>query len=304
MELKSFKSALNVLCSLGLRTCVLSGGEPLLYGKEKIRDIIETYSNNHDIRFSMITTLAIDNIELVRYIASSLERVHTSVDVCTEEQYKYVRGNSNWSVVKSNIQEVSRIRNILGKDKIRLSCTVSNMNYQTVYDVYEFAKHNNCTIKFYNVHTWNELELNNEQLNELKNEYVRIADDEVKNNLTISNAKDLFFEMEHGTIKDYALFVDKCYLPLHHCSIDSNGDIYPCCVLLDDNGDYAGQSEECSYGNIINKSESEIYNMFVKRFNCTHKNYKGCNNCQQRYGGLLEELEKIHSVKQKPLIWV
>ena len=176
---------------------------------------------------------------------------------------------------------------------------MSKLNFDEPLSIYDFAKETGCLLNFYKVHTWEEMEMNTLQEFEFYNQMRVIALDEKKNFKTITNSRAII-DMMYSYDTESA-HCKKCYLPNINCTIDSNGDIYPCCKLLNDNGEY-GEQTKFAYGNITGKSEDELEEEFNKRF---LKDYPldcdFCKSCADRYNGLLSELETIKENHRNPL---
>lgn len=293
LSLTDIRNTLTYLKKQGLQTVVFSGGDPILYKEfDKVIDLC----NELEIKFSLITTLLTKNYELLKKIATNAYRIHVSFDSCTEDGYKYVRGVNGCNTAKENIGFVQGFRE--GKIPVRISSTMSKMNFKEAYSLYEFAKVNGCLINFYFLHTWDELKMSSEEISAFYSSMRTIAADECNERKVISNAKAIMLqEFEFETVSQHC---KTCYLPFINATIDSNGDIYPCCRLLDDNGCYGEQIANV-YGNIVGKTPEELEEVFAKRFKKYPLNCSLCHECGDRYNGVLAELEKIMEDTKEPL---
>lgn len=251
----------------------------------------------NDIKYSLITTLITNNKELLQKIAKTAYRIHVSVDSVERENYKNIRGVDGFGIVDDNICDVQAIRIREDLTPIRISSTISKMNYDEVCRLYCFARIKKCTINFYLVHTWDDLKMTKQELKEFYKSMKRIAKDERDKRVTISNAKSLLAERYDFTSESSNC--KTCYLPYVNCTIDANGDIYPCCKLLDDNGEY-GQQTQYVYGNIY---KEDLVGEFNKRFDRTYPSCDVCKECAQRYDGLLRDLEKIMEEVKEPIFF-
>ena len=291
---------LTSLKGQGLQTVVFSGGDPLMY--HMLPDAIHFCVEN-GIKFSLITTLICKDDALLELIAKTAYRIHVSIDSVSDEMYKYIRGVDGLSIVKDSIKKINAVR---PKDMIpiRISSTMSNLNFKETYALYDFAKVNNCLVNFYNLHTWENLKMSNVDRDLFQCGLKQIVDDEIKNNKQISNARSLYcdnwFGSSGATYKDENM---PCYLPIVNATIDSNGDIYPCCKLLNDNGEY-GEQTKYAYGNIRNcTTVSDIDFEFAKRFDLHYGiDCDVCKECAQRYCGVIEDLFVINNKnKREPM---
>ena len=297
LDVDTIKKTIKVLKErFGLSTIVFSGGDPILY--KNLFEVLD-YCKELNVKFSLITTLVTKNEGILTYIAKNAYRIHVSIDSMNSELYKKIRGVDALNIVRENVKFVQKIRMEDGSIPVRISSTMSKLNFDEPIALYNFAKETGCLLNFYKVHTWEEMEMNIRQGREFYNQMEFIAVDEQIFHNTITNSRAIL-DMKYSYDAESA-HCKKCYLPNVNCTIDSNGDIYPCCRLLNDNGEY-GEQTKFAYGNITGKNEDELEKEFNKRF---LKNYPldcdFCKSCADRYNGLLSELETIKENHRKPL---
>ena len=293
LAFNDIKTVLTYLKNNGLQTVVFSGGDPILY---KDFDKVIDLCNELEIKFSLITTLITRDVELLEKIALNAYRIHVSLDSVFDERYKRIRGVDACKIVKANVKYVQSFRE--NKIPVRISSTMGKMNYIDAISLYNFAKENGCLINYYFLHTWDDLKMSEKEVAEFYHSMKIIAMDEKERKKVISNAKSIMLqEFEFETVSQHC---KQCYLPYINATIDSNGDVYPCCRLLDDNGCY-GEQVENVYGNIVGKSEIELDELFKNRFKKYPLNHRLCNECGDRYNGVLAQLEKIIDDKKEPL---
>lgn len=298
LDVDTIKRTLKVLKErFGLDTVVFSGGDPILY--KNLIEVLE-YCKELDIKFSLITTLITKNMDILKYIAENAYRIHVSIDSMDTELYKKIRGVNGLEIVKENVRFIQNIRLANKMIPIRISSTMSKLNYDEPVQLYRFAKFTGCLLNFYKVHTWPEMEMDSFQLTSFNYQIERIAIDEQRQCKSITNSRAIL-DMKYAFDTESA-HCKQCYLPHVNCTINSNGDIYPCCRLLDDNGNY-GEQVKYAYGNIVGKNEEELVAEFNKRFNNVYPlDCNLCKGCGDRYNGLLSELENIKNTKErKPL---
>lgn len=302
LDYDTIKNTLMYLKGQGLQTVVFSGGEPLLY---KDFDKVISLCEMLNIKYSLITTLIIKDIELLKRVAKTAYRIHVSVDSVDEEKYAYIRGVYGLKIAKESIKIIAENR---PKEMIpiRISSTMSNMNYAEVNELYNFAKENGCLINFYNLHTWDDLKMDIHERMEFQQSLFEIVVDEKNEGKTISNARQLYIDNLFGSAdKTYKKSETTCYMPHIGAIIDANGDIYPCCKLLNDNGEY-GEQTKFAYGNIMGvKSFEEAAEQFKKRFYILYgTGCEICKECAQRYSGEIEDLAKIYDEDEKEPIFL
>lgn len=291
LMLVDIKNTLKVLKDdFGLQTVVFSGGDPILY--PQFSEVID-YCNELGIAYSLITTLITKDIELLKKIANTAYRIHCSVDSTFRSIYKDIRGVDGLEIVKQNTKVIQSIRITNNLIPIRISSTIGKMNYDEVYNLYKFAKENKCLINFYFLHTWDNLKMEYDEIGYFYKQIEDICYNEKYENEVISNARSILLQKYDYDTENYAKECKTCYIPRVGAVINANGDIYPCCFLLQDNNDY-GPQLKYAYGNIRNKGLEEIRKEFEKRNNKQYPvKHTHCDECGQRYSGELKELETI-----------
>ena len=300
LEFETIELTLRCLKKMaGLQSVVFSGGEPLMY--KHLPEVI-ALCQELDIKYSLITTLITTKYDLLELVAKTAYRIHTSIDSVRHERYAYIRGVDAFDRVKESIMVINSKR---PKDMIpiRISATMSNLNYEEVLDLYAFAKNNNCLLNYYNLHTWEDMKMSVSERLMFQQFLKSVVDDEIANGKKITNARDLYMDNWYGAAgESYKEKQTRCYLPIIGATIDSNGDIYPCCKLLNDNGEY-GEQTKYAYGNISRcKTYESIEIEFSKRFGIKYgTNCSICQECAQRYSGMIEDLAKIMENKREPI---
>ena len=294
LDVDTVKTTLSVLKKeFGLQSVVFSGGDPIIY--KGFSEIID-FCKEIDLKYSLITTLISKDRELLEKIAKTAYRIHVSMDSIDKDRYKEIRGVDGSDIAIDNVLFMQKFREDM--IPIRISMTVSNMNYKEVVDVYEWACEANINVNYYMLHTWDELKVNEYQLAKMLNRLQRVAESECENKKRITNAASIIasrFDFTRESDK-----CSKCYLPYINATINANGDIYPCCKLLDDNGCY-GQQLKYVYGNVANKSYEDVVNEFNKRLNCEYPSKGLCEECADRYNGIISDLEKIKADEKQPI---
>lgn len=274
----------------GLQTVVFSGGDPILY--LQFDKVIE-FCVNEDISFSLITTLITSNKNLVEMIAKYAYRIHCSIDSTNISRYKVIRGVDGLKAAFFNIKTINTIRKKENKIPIRISSTISKMNYDETYKLYEFAKCTGSLINFYFLHTWDDLKMSNEEIGEFYNQIEKVCINEKESKNIISNSRGVLLQKYDYDSESYSKHCKSCYIPRVSATINANGDIYPCCFLLQDNNSY-GHQLKYAYGNICGKSLEDIEREFNKRLYIRYPlDDKYCQECGQRYSDELNDLEKI-----------
>lgn len=274
------------------QTIVFSGGDPILY---KDFEEIALFAESLGIQWSIFSTLITTDENKIKFLGEHASRLHISVDAVNKELYKEIRGVNAWEIVDKNIKLLQSYRT--EKIPIRISSTITSLNYNHCLKIYDYAKLNGILLKFYPAQKWvnnkKEYQENNIGMNNIETELFYsqmeiVAKDEKKNNKTISNSLDML--TEKFKYDNNLPTRSHCYISSVNASVNANGDLYPCCKCLDDNGFY-GEQLKYVYGNIKGKNCAEIENEFKKRHN---PNCEITKDCYLRYGeSLIEELEAI-----------
>lgn len=289
MSVDDIRKTLSVLKNkFGLQTVVFSGGDPILH--PQFSEVIDV-CKELDIAFSLITTLITGDMDLLMKISENAHRIHCSVDSTKRSRYSIIRGVDGFDVVKGNIGIVNRVRIKNGMIPIRISSTISKLNFDETYHLYKFAKDYGCLINFYFLHTWDDLKMEDEEIDTFYDLIEDVCVNEAESKKVISNAKSIRLQ-EYDYDESYLKGCDACYIPRISATIDANGDIYPCCFLLQDNNVYGPQLEYV-YGNVKGKTEEEIAKEFDKRLLKDYPLDGLCQECGQRYSCELHELKKI-----------
>lgn len=262
-----------------------------------MRDVIDTCLEL-GIKYSVITTLITKNEEILKYIARTAYRIHVSIDSSSRALYTFIRGVDGLPTAMQNLELVQGIRNqYKNMIPVRVSMTVGNLNYQEVYKMYQnVVVKNGCLLNYYMLHTWDDLKINEEERKLLEYNLGKVAKEDEPGK---TNAKSLLFNLEPNHKGSGC----KCYLPYINATINANGDIYPCCKLLDDNGDY-GKQLKYAYGNVADKTEEEIAKEFDKRLDLHYPQSVICRECAQRYDGMISDLEKVFDKSKREVVFL
>lgn len=280
----------------GLQTIFFCGGDPILYKEfpKLINFLVES-----GIKYSLITTLITYDKELLELIAKTAYRIHVSVDAIDKEKYKEVRGVYGFDVMRESIAYINSIKQetVSQYPIIRFSSTIGKLNYDQMVLIYEFAKNNNCLLRYNYLRIWDDLTMTNEDEAKFYNNLRTIIADEQARKCVISNAKDLL--IKNFDVKSF----DKCYLSQVSAVIDSNGDLYPCCWIMEE-FNYYGEQTKRAYGNVKQKTEEQIKQEFNKRLDICYPQQNGlCEYCTEYYGEVLSDLEKIFEEKKEVLFF-
>jgi MoaA/NifB/PqqE/SkfB family radical SAM enzyme len=295
-----FSALLKVIDELSNMSCqsiVLSGGEPLMY--DNIDSIVE-YIHNKGMKVGILTSGMFPSLinkrnnynddvcelsDLEKVIKYS-DYIAISFDGSTLETFEKCRGINARDIVIDNINIMQEMKNYLdSKVRFKINMTVSNLNYQDMSGVLRIAQKNNMNeCNFFPIHTWNDLKLNNISkvtiINCVNDTMLAETEGEVKTNI----------QSFLSTINRNKPHI--CIMPFIHFIIDSDGSVFSCCRLLDDNGDYNNRNKNIILGNIYKMNIRQILdNGSEIRKKLYYANEKVCWSCD-RYNKLNEEYFK------------
>lgn len=271
---------LGWLADQGCKTIVFSGGDIVLY-----KDFEDVVTATHELGMmcSIISTLITKNYDLINFIAHHVDRIHTSIDGSNAEEYKNCRGVDGFDIVVENLKTINKIRYKFAMSPVRISSVISTLNYKSLYDLCKLAYDTNSHIKFYTIHDDLQYKITSDTSSELRDEIQRCIEYDKENR---TNLKDVLSQEFGENIVPKSKF---CTIPYIHALINANGDIYPCCKLMDDNGPY-GPQLKYSYGNIYKEN---LHEEFSKRFATVYDICNYCHGCTERYNSLIDDVNTI-----------
>lgn len=281
------QTMLSELKQRGLQSVTLSGGEPLMY--YKIIDLLE-YLHQLGLSVNIISTFIINDFDILHTVAKYTNKISVSMDGADDETYAKTRGVNGLRVALKNISYVNTIRKTLQLSPIRFSTTISSLNADNIVKIFELGRDYGCRIKYFFMHDYNEYMVKGETYKLVIRNFEEVAKlDSTK----ISNVHLVLNSLVNNLVPEVTSI--NCTIPHIHAVIDANGDIYPCCKLMDDNGEY-GSQKKYSYGNIYNGITD-----FEKRFDTTYNICSYCHGCWSRYMSKIDEINEIKNAKRKPL---
>jgi MoaA/NifB/PqqE/SkfB family radical SAM enzyme len=283
----------NELKELGCQSIVLSGGEPLMF--DNIDMIVKVIKQECKMKVGILTSGMFPesfkkikheqylNMSPMEAIIKYSDYISFSFDGSTEETFKKCRGVDCIELILDNINKMAEIKNKYNSQvKFRMNMTVSNLNYTEMAEVFMIAEKNHMNeCNFFPIHTWDDLKINNvdfrDIINQMRNVMLLEVQSKVKTNI------QSFMESINRN-KPHV-----CIMPFIHLVIDSDGSVFSCCRLLDDNGNYENRNTKTILGNINNDNISKILEDgkdIMKRL--YYANEKVCWSCD-RYNKLNEE---------------
>ncbi len=295
-DLNELKHVISVLKKdFGLQSIFFCGGEPVLY--KGFSELIDFLGDNK-IQYSLITTLLTSDKSLLEKIAKTAYRIHVSVDAVDANLYKQIRGVDGFALMKKNLQTINAVKKANKLPIIRFSSTIGKLNCDSVLDIYDFAKKNNALLRYNLLRIWDGIAMTKEDEQYFFDQLKIIIDDERNSQKQITNANFLLL----GDLCKHE--IKCCNLPYVSCVIDANGDLYPCCWIMEEFDFYCNQKER-SYGNVAGaKNDIEIKQEFNKRLDLHYPQKNGlCDDCMKYYGDVLRDLEVICNKERNVLFF-
>ena len=238
LSLSDIDNVISGLKDLGVKSVILSGGEPFLH-----KDIYKIIENLDGFEIGIFTSGAVkidsEKIKNVSWIRFSL-------DASNKQLYFDVRGSDSFDVVIENIKNIQ-----INK---RINCTVSRLNQKDVESMAILAKELNIPIKFF-LTSFAEDDMSNDELQWL---YNRLFFNKYESIMSFLNKIQNVIHNGHKN----------CVAPKFHCVINSDGNIYPCCYgmgdILTQTKREENESEKSIIGNIKNGFLDEWLNFTLE----------------------------------------
>lgn len=307
LSIDDCKSIIDGLVMSGLETLVVSGGDPIIhpyYCK------IVKYAKHKGVKVGSITTLLTNDVEVLDVCSNDLDRLFVSIDGHDRESYKYIRGVDGFNLAVKNLTDIAKRREGNSLSRPRISCVASALNYDHLYDVYELVvKQLKCDLNFWYAHTFDDVKITDVMSETIIDQLMDIVKDEVLSCEYHTNALTLLAS-DIRTKSTESVFAShsKCYVPDLSCAINANGDVYPCCTLMQDVGEYGPQLDD-TYCNVAGLDSHSVYEALASRVSLDYpRQCKNglCNECGQRIKDQIAEIAEIIDGKSdvKSEVWL
>lgn len=275
------KNMVDDLIELGVSEIRFHGQEPTLY--DKIFEVIK-YVKTKGVKTGIKTNA--NNVLVMDKILPYLDKIYLSIDSPDEKIHNYLRGNKK--SYDNNLDVIIIVKKFkkehTSKPILLLNSVITNKNYKSLLFYPEFASRNNVKrISFVMLNKKNKKEVDNLNLdNEQLNEFFFIVLPEIIKKCILYDLEfdmspffvdlvnkpllNIYYSLLHEKykyieeIKNYSKFkygkkfFEKynCYSTLDHCTINYDGNIFPCSSI--------NRVPENSVGNINNKSSLLLWN--------------------------------------------
>lgn len=245
LDIEKVKQILKQVKKIGCESIALSGGEPLSY--EYLEDVINEL-NKLDIQYVIFTSLITKNHRLLDLIAQTAEKIQVSLDAVEGKLYGKIRGVEEEifsDIVVKNLSWLINCRPSY-KETIKINTVVSKLNFNHLDKIKKFVSMLKLNHRIFGVNTWNSLK------------------------------SDIY--QGHTNLSPI------CIVYKIHAVIDADGSVYPCCRLLNDNGEY-DYSKRYSYGNIYKENFIDLFNevKINDKFYDAPTHIEFCKDCNRYY---------------------
>jgi len=263
-------------------TVVFSGGDPTLW-EPLIRVMADNYawSNHH---FGVLTSGLWPKGFPYRYLKMASSYIAFSIDGASRETYKKCRGVDTFHTVIENIIKLSKVeaarQGRLYTPRLRCNTTISTLNIHEMPDILKLCNDLGIESHFFPIHTWDDLKANHADVLQPVIETMKME------SKVYTNVSHFFSMMQRSK-------PSLCVIPAVHLVVDANGDVFPCCRLLNDNGpDEREKYKEYILGNVHENWIGDIWKSRRAR-KIREKLYRPpciqpCNECD-RYQGVNQE---------------
>ena len=242
------------LRELGTFHIAFSGGEPFI--RDDFIDILKL-ARNHNFRISIITNAMLLNKDIIDSLSDlNIDRITCSFHSINKKEYMQSFGIDNENLFYAAKNNISYMKS--KKLSIGIAVTVTNINVNSLYDLRDYFL--GIGLKDNDIN-YNMLLQGNSDLQSL------IPDD-----------NDIRRNSELLRLKDEKLYDEKprellCTAARSSCSIDSEGNVYPCTFF----NSLAGNIKNTSLKNIWN--DSHLLQMIRS---IEEKHYEKCANCSAK----------------------
>ncbi|GAF99300.1 unnamed protein product, partial [marine sediment metagenome] len=209
-------------------------------------DILDFFVRNN-VEIGVLTSATIKNIDW-KYIFDRVKWCRISCDGFDKETYKKVRGNDKFEIVKNNLIKIVQLLEYSKR------CKKTRINYTKILDINddltklkEFAIHYGFEYFITNVHQRKEYDFKKQNLKSMP---------------------------------------ELCPSVCLHAMVESDGSVYPCCILMNEVGETIDNTY--CYGN-LNDCDFNFNKLWYSekakgiRLKLFCNRIKKCNECADRY---------------------
>jgi radical SAM protein with 4Fe4S-binding SPASM domain len=270
MSFKNFKTILEKLDSLS-KIHISGQGEPFL--NKELFDMIK-YANKRGITVFFTTNGTMLTKEIIHTICKvDIGEIGISIDSTIKEKYEKIRKGANFNKVKTNIKNlVNELQKSKKKTIVSTSAVILKDNFNEIPEFIKLA--NSLGIKKVGFQTIQE-----------KKDYIDKYNSKTKTQVVSNFNKELKEKIKQAKkiAKKYKITVifdeeksPGCIWPWRSIYITWNGNITPCCKILDYKKPYFGNILKEDFWKIWNGKEYQLTRKLLKQRKAP-LTCKGCN---------------------------
>ena len=270
MDTVAWKKIIRDLSLAGVKTVVLSGGEPLLRG-----DVFELISFAKDSGLNTCITsngVMLDDSVAARLSQSGINVVNVSIEG-PEEIHDFLRGSGNFKKTVSALTALEK-----HKIETTIATTISRYNYKSLTFVVELAReHKVTTIKF---QPFSSLFLDDKKRGQefmISGDNFQEIETIIREVISLCSRYGIAINPENYLLRIPSYLTGKqvdsnniCSALLSSCPINSKGEIFPCWILNNKENLIGSLKEE----GFLNLWGGRKHISIVKKIE-----RKGCPNC-------------------------
>ncbi len=278
MPSKVVEQLLNELACLGTKTITFSGGEALLH--KDIIPLIKTASKKGFRTILLTNGLLVSKEKAKEIVLAGTNTIEFSIDSHKRKTNDEIRGiKGAYDKAVNGIKFINLFKKKYKKNISVTLCSVLNAkNYKDMHKILLLKKYGVNSFHFYPMRPYVGQKPNPE-LNTTKKQENFFAKKTLPKLISLAKKNGLNKKEIYRAIY---MFIESnpkppCFLPMFHATIDTDGEVFPCCHAADHR-----QIKSVSMGNILNNTFKKIWlgKKFHKfRKSTKHKLYFFCNDC-------------------------
>ena len=225
-------------------TVVFSGGDPFAYkGFERVVRM----AHNFDLGIGILTAGLWPKSFDYETVCRQASWIAVSVDGASTEIYRKMRGVNTLKKIRENIALM-----VEHCPDVRINATIGKDNFHEMADIIRLAgelKVASCNL--FPIHTWEELQIGNVEPHAVDREWCSACTEADNQKVLVTNIDQFPSLADRET-------ANVCVMPLVHCFVDANGDVFVCCRAANDNGDHSERYTDAVIGNIRKNPIADI----------------------------------------------
>jgi len=263
LSIEKLALAIDQLSILGIKRLIISGGEPFL--REDLPEIIRYAKEKCSIDYvDVLTNGTLINHEQIKRIAPFVNRICVSFDGYSENAVAYIRKKQRFSELVLAINKIKE-----AGISAHLIPTIHAKNFTDIEKYFDLSTQLDVTLTFSLLSTRHD--------NEMINNLIPTDQDlEDIARILIDITCDKRMVFQDTPINNNLITKSFCGVAQGIVSISSDGKIYPCHMLHDDQFLMGSVFDECLDEEFGGEIRKELSTLSVESF-------EGCSSCEIRY---------------------